>query len=191
MGLDQRQQLFLQALTQRKVMTEDEAGKVIDEIATDVLPGRGQSLRMALADINKELKKMDLEVRGYYTGKKVKDDQGDAHDEKVLALINLVSDDVAKVEGGRLTPDEVKLFTKMLARIAAGEDHEVPIDVLRDDKGKLTNPQFAEFAKSLVDARWLAKAPDDDVVSYGPRSYLELADIIREHGVEVPQMISH
>ncbi|KAH8063274.1 hypothetical protein JL722_2438 [Aureococcus anophagefferens] len=177
MGLDQRQQLFLQALTQRKVMTEDEAGKVIDEIATDVLPGRGQSLRMALADINKELKKMDLEVRGYYTGKKVKDDQGDAHDEKV--------------EGGRLTPDEVKLFTKMLARIAAGEDHEVPIDVLRDDKGKLTNPQFAEFAKSLVDARWLAKAPDDDVVSYGPRSYLELADIIREHGVEVPQMITY
>ena len=176
---------------QRKVMTEDEAGKVIDEIATDILPGRGQSLRMALADINKELKKMDLEVRGYYTGKKVKDDQGDAHDEKVLALINLVSDDVAKVEGGRLTPDEVKLFTKMLARIAAGEDHEVPIDVLRDDKGKLTNPQFAEFAKSLVDARWLAKAPDDDVVSYGPRSYLELADIIREHGVEVPQMITY
>ena len=76
-------------------MTEDEAGKVIDEIATDVLPGRGQSLRMALADINKELKKMDLEVRGYYTGKKVEDDQGDSHDEKVLALINLMSDDVA------------------------------------------------------------------------------------------------
>ena len=97
----------------------------------------------------------------------------------------------AGAKGGRLTPDEVKLFTKMLARIAAGEDHEVPIDVLRDDKGKLTNPQFAEFAKSLVDARWLAKAPDDDVVSYGPRSYLELADIIREHGVEVPQMITY
>ena len=47
---------------------------------------------MALADINKELKKMDLEVRGYYTGKKVEDDQGDSHDEKVLALMQQVDE---------------------------------------------------------------------------------------------------
>lgn len=125
-----------------------------------------------------------------------------------------MSDDVAKVEGGRFKPEEVDLFKKMLATIAErfrvqrsplpflssprrrdaaparSEEKEVPLDVLREGKGKLTNPQFAAFIADMVESRWLDKSDQDDV-TYGPRSYLELADIIRNHGVEVPQMIAY
>ena len=136
--------------------------------------------------MNKELKAMDLEIRGYYTGERVDD-----VDVKALALINLVSDDVAKVEGGRLKPEEVELFKKILASIAKSEDQAVPIDELRDGKGKLTNPQFDAFVEGLVEARWLDKKADDFDVLFGPRSFLELADVIRDHGAEVPQMINY
>ena len=125
-------------------------------------------------------------------------------------MINLVSDDVAKVEGGRLNPEEVALFKRMLATIAArssrrpffpprpprdarraarSDDREVTLDALRDGKGKLTNPQFQAFVDDLIAARWLDQT--EEVVTYGPRSYLELADVIRSHGVEVPQMIAY
>ena len=192
-------------------MTEQEAGACLDQICSKVFPstaaprpashappapvsrgfffaraGNSPVLKDVLGDMNKELKAMDLEIRGYYTGERVDD-----VDVKALALINLVSDDVAKVEGGRLKPEEVELFKKILASIAKSEDQAVPIDELRDGKGKLTNPQFDAFVEGLVEARWLDKKADDFDVLFGPRSFLELADVIRDHGAEVPQMINY
>ena len=109
----------------------------------------------------------------------------------LLACTKRGSDDVAKVEGGRLKPEEVELFKKILASIAKSEDQAVPIDELRDGKGKLANPQFDAFVEGLVEARWLDKKADDFDVLFGPRSFLELADVIRDHGAEVPQMINY
>lgn len=42
----------------------------------------------------------------------------------------------------------------------------------------------------LITSQWLAQ--DDELnITYGPRSYLELADDIRKHGADVPQMVTY
>ena len=105
-------------------------------------------------------------------------------------MINLTADDIAKVEGGRLKPEEVELFKRLLAAVANSADKEVPLDVLNDERGKLTTAQFDAFMNDLITSQWLAQ--DDELnITYGPRSYLELADDIRKHGADVPQMVTY
>ena len=55
-------------------------------------------------------------------------------------------------------------------------------------RGKLSAAAFDAFVSDLVNGRWL-ELGDDGEVAYGPRAILELADVLRGHGAEVPQMV--
>ena len=99
-------QAFLQLLTQRKVLEESEALEAMDAVGQDGgfgafdAGGSGDAradLRATLANLNRKLASADLQIRGYYADHSEED--GDGPPKIHIALINLASDDVAKLTG--------------------------------------------------------------------------------------------
>ena len=60
---------------------------------------------------------------------------------------------------------------------------------VRAAQGRAGRPAaaFDAFVTDLVNGRWL-ELGDEGEVAYGPRAILELADVLRGHGAEVPQI---
>ncbi|KAJ8599192.1 hypothetical protein CTAYLR_007520 [Chrysophaeum taylorii] len=181
-------QSFLQLMAQRKVMSENEAIDYLESISTYIAPGMASDPDAVIKQINRRLKCMDLEIRGYRV-----DNQ-----DKVFALVNLVSDEVAKHEGAQLDDLHLDIFKKILFHLSEASDNAIPARDLEGYKGKLTAPKFKEFLQALCDAHWLAKEEEEDdddddddngLVTYGPRSYLELTDNLRAVNVDTPQII--
>lgn len=122
---------------------------------------------------------MHLEIRGYLVG-----------GQKVFALINLVSDDIAKNEGSQRNDVLIDAFKNILALLAQSTEYKAAVDELEVYKGKLTTARFCEYVDSLCNDDWLARDEDDqNLITYGPRSYLELSENLRAAGVSVPQII--
>ncbi|KAJ1459669.1 hypothetical protein M885DRAFT_510851 [Pelagophyceae sp. CCMP2097] len=173
-------QTFLQVLADRKALTEKECEDVISRISASDLPMGNGKADVIIKSINTKLRFMDLEIRGYHLPNK----------EKMVALINLVEDDVSKMEGSQLSPAEVEVFKKILDVISKGDDFTASSSELSDklrSEAKMTAGLFGAFVQTLVDKRWLDKTGSE--VSYGPRTYLELADQLRALNVTVPQMV--
>lgn len=122
---------------------------------------------------------MHLEIRGYLV-----------RGQKVFALINLVSDEVAKNEGSQRSDVLIDAFKDILALLAQSKEYKAGVDELEVYKGKLTTARFCEYLDSLCNDHWLTRDEDDEnLITYGPRSYLELSENLRAAGVNVPQII--
>ena len=137
----------------------------------------GQDSETVIKQINRRLKCMDLEIRGYYVG-----------EEKVFGLINLVNDDVAKNDGGSLDDAQLEVFKHILKQLAENAEHKAATSDLEDHRGRLTVTKFNDLIDTLCDNQWLAR-DGDELLTYGARSYLELTENLRAAGAEVPQII--
>mmetsp|Transcript_11907 Transcript_11907/g.36692 ORF Transcript_11907/g.36692 Transcript_11907/m.36692 type:complete len:184 (+) Transcript_11907:940-1491(+) len=176
-------QAFLQLLAQRKVMTESEAQESMDAVGQQLGSfGEDGGLRATIVALNKKLALQDLQIRGYYAG---------TSDAPVIymALVNLASDDIAKAQGDTLSENEVETLKRLLAVLGGADDDTVEYEALRKERGKLGPGAFDAFCADLVEKRWLNR--DHDNITYGPRSYLELSDVLRTHGADVPQMVNY
>ena len=190
-------QAFLQLLTQRKVLEESEALEAMDAVGSKLggfgafdAGGSGDAradLRATLANLNRKLASADLQIRGYYA------DGGEDSDEgppKIhIALINLASDDVAKLTGASQKEEEITCLKSILKALASNEGAELS-ELRKGARGKLSAAAFDAFVADLVNGRWL-DVGDEGEVAYGPRAILELADVLRGHGAEVPQMVNY
>ena len=187
-------QAFLQLLTQRKVLEESEALEAMDAVGSKLggfgafdAGGSGDAradLRATLANLNRKLASADLQIRGYYGDN---DDEGPP---KIhIALINLASDDVAKLTGASQKEEEITCLKSILKALASSEGAELA-ELRKGARGKLSAAAFDAFVSDLVNGRWL-ELGDEGEVAYGPRAILELADVLRGHGAEVPQMVNY
>ena len=77
----------------------------------------------------------------------------------------------------------------ILKALASSEGAELS-ELRKGARGKLSAAAFDAFVSDLVNGRWL-ELGDDGEVAYGPRAILELADVLRGHGAEVPQMVNY
>ena len=190
-------QAFLQLLTQRKVLEESEALEAMDAVGSKLggfgafdAGGSGDAradLRATLANLNRKLASADLQIRGYYADNSEEDDAGPP---KIhIALINLASDDVAKLTGASQKEEEITCLKSILKALASSEGAELS-ELRKGARGKLSAAAFDAFVADLVNGRWL-EVGDDGEVAYGPRAILELADVLRGHGAEVPQMVNY
>ena len=189
-------QAFLQLLTQRKVLEESEALEAMDAVGSKLggfgafdAGGSGDAradLRATLANLNRKLASADLQIRGYYA-ESSEDDEGPP---KIhIALINLASDDVAKLTCASQKEEEITCLKSILKALASSEGAELS-ELRKGARGKLSAAAFDAFVSDLVNGRWL-EVGDEGEVAYGPRAILELADVLRGHGAEVPQMVNY
>lgn len=176
-------QAFLQMIARKKVVTDAEARESMDAIGQQVGSFGEDDLKETVKALNKKLAAQDLAIRGCYGGSA---DAPVVH----LALVNLASDDVAKLQGDSLDEKEVDALKRVLEALAKGDDYAVARDDLPAQKGKLSSAAFEAFCDGLLRDRWLAMASKTDL-TFGPRAYLELSDVLRGHGVDVPQMVSY
>jgi hypothetical protein len=191
-------QAFLQLLSQRKVLTEADALEAMDAVGSKLggfgsvdAGGSGDpraDLRATLANLNRKLASSDLQIRGYYAAGG--DDDGDGPPTVQIALINLASDDVAKLAGASQKEEEIACLKTVLKALAANEGTDLA-ELRKDARGKLSAAAFDAFAADLVRGRWLDVDGASQEVTYGPRAILELADVLRGHGAEVPQMVNY
>ena len=77
----------------------------------------------------------------------------------------------------------------ILKALASSEGAELS-ELRKGARGKLSAAAFDAFVTDLVNGRWL-EVGDEGEVAYGPRAILELADVLRGHGAEVPQMVNY
>ena len=190
-------QAFLQLLTQRKVLEESEALEAMDAVGSKLggfgafdAGGSGDAradLRATLANLNRKLASADLQIRGYYADHSEED--GDGPPKIHIALINLASDDVAKLTGASQKEEEITCLKSILKALASSEGAELS-ELRKGARGKLSAAAFDGFVADLVNGRWL-ELGDEGEVAYGPRAILELADVLRGHGAEVPQMVNY
>ena len=190
-------QAFLQLLTQRKVLEESEALEAMDAVGSKLggfgafdAGGSGDAradLRATLANLNRKLASADLQIRGYYADHSEED--GDGPPKIHIALINLASDDVAKLTGASQKEEEITCLKSILKALASSEGAELA-ELRKGARGKLSAAAFDAFVTNLVNGRWL-EVGDEGEVAYGPRAILELADVLRGHGAEVPQMVNY
>ena len=144
-------------------------------------------LRATLANLNRKLASADLQIRGYYADHSEED--GDGPPKIHIALINLASDDVAKLTGASQKEEEITCLKSILKALASSEGAELS-ELRKGARGKLSAAAFDAFVSDLVNGRWL-ELGDEGEVAYGPRAILELADVLRGHGAEVPQMVNY
>ena len=144
-------------------------------------------LRATLANLNRKLASADLQIRGYYADHSEED--GDGPPKIHIALINLASDDVAKLTGASQKEEEITCLKSILKALASSEGAELA-ELRKGARGKLSAAAFDAFVTDLVNGRWL-ELGDEGEVAYGPRAILELADVLRGHGAEVPQMVNY
>ncbi len=190
-------QAFLQLLTQRKVLEESEALEAMDAVGSKLggfgafdAGGSGDAradLRATLANLNRKLASADLQIRGYYADHSEED--GDGPPKIHIALINLASDDVAKLTGASQKEEEITCLKSILKALAANEGAELA-ELRKGARGKLSAAAFDAFGADPVNGRWV-EVGDEGEVAYGPRAILELADVLRGHGAEVPQMVNY
>lgn len=166
---------FLQVMAQRKVIPESEFLDYHESIEKYIEPGLPSEADALMAVLNKRLKCMDLQIRGVCLG-----------GERLFALINLVNDEVAKNEGSALDASQVEALKKIVAHLAESVNNTASLHDL--ERGRLPADKFLELVDQLCQAKWLAK-DDADNVTYGPRSFLELSENLRDAGVEIPQII--
>mmetsp|Transcript_2231 Transcript_2231/g.7469 ORF Transcript_2231/g.7469 Transcript_2231/m.7469 type:complete len:185 (-) Transcript_2231:69-623(-) len=182
MALGTGLQALLQVFAQRQAMTKKEAEEVLKEIGREVAPGQSTDVESCVRRLNKMLKCMDLEIRGYHV----------RPGEQMFALINLTNDDVAKAEG-KINEKEAAVFRDVLQALAEADFHTATLGELEAHRKKMTAAKFEKFVTDLCDDRWLSKKTpdcDDLVITFGPRAYTELADHLRHMGVDPPQQIT-
>ena len=102
---------------------------------------------------------------------------------------HLASDDVAKLTGASQKEEEITCLKSILKALASSEGAELS-ELRKGARGKLSAAAFDAFVADLVNGRWL-EVGDEGEVAYGPRAILELADVLRGHGAEVPQMVNY
>ena len=185
-------QAFLQLLTQRKVLEESEALEAMDAVGSKLggfgafdAGGSGDAradLRATLANLNRKLASADLQIRGYYADHSEED--GDGPPKIHIALINLASDDVAKLTGASQKEEEITCLKSILKALASSEGAELA-ELRKGARGALGGG-LRRLRDDLVNGRWL-ELGDEGEVAYGPRAILELADVLRGHGAEVPR----
>lgn len=177
-------QMLLQVFAQREVLSYDEVKGALQDIGQSVAPGQRDDVDQCLKQINKYLKTMLLEIRGYHAG----------NGTKKFALINVSNDDVAKDEGGAVAgPAEAAIFRNILATLAEAPEYTTLFGDLDRLRGKLSAAKFETFVDDLCRHHWLEKHEgdydEDPDITFGPRTYTELADHLRTLGVDVPQQI--
>ena len=139
-------QAFLQLLTQRKVLEESEALEAMDAVGSKLggfgafdAGGSGDAradLRATLANLNRKLASADLQIRGYYADHSEED--GDGPPKIHIALINLASDDVAKLTGASQKEEEITCLKSILKALASNDGAELAeLTAVRETSGAL------------------------------------------------------
>uniref|UniRef100_A0A7S3JSM1 Non-structural maintenance of chromosomes element 1 homolog n=1 Tax=Aureoumbra lagunensis TaxID=44058 RepID=A0A7S3JSM1_9STRA len=183
MSIPSGHQAFLQALAQRKVMNEKQAIEVLKMIGKSGI-GKNQSTDVddVIKTINKKLIQCsELEIRGVYLAKE------NGGTERVFVLINPINDEIAKAEGNSISATDAALFRKVLTKIANSSDYHCALTDF--DRGQLTLRKFTTFLNVLTEQGWLEHFHAHDTFTFGTRTFVELADHLRNMEVDVPQQI--
>eukprot|EP00618_Florenciella_parvula_P025545 CAMPEP_0119542498 /NCGR_PEP_ID=MMETSP1344-20130328/53616_1 /TAXON_ID=236787 /ORGANISM="Florenciella parvula, Strain CCMP2471" /LENGTH=186 /DNA_ID=CAMNT_0007586727 /DNA_START=71 /DNA_END=631 /DNA_ORIENTATION=+ len=181
-SLDVSQQALLQLLMTKRALTDHEAQLALTDSAALGHGSPGDDVSHAFKIINRSLKMMNLEVRSTIM-------PGSDDNQLVHAVVNLVNDDIAKMNGTKLQPAELDVYKQAVQLI--GQADESFIDVQALQVPTLKKAQMAQVLQHLVAHRWLELEEGTDNLSVGPRSYLELPDFLESNQIARSQIIYH
>ena len=185
-------------------MTDHQARELFEELSNE-MDGTFRSMEHCFGEINKQLTKgFGLEIATVCMT------NGYTEKQKYHAIINRHDDEVAKKSFGFTFIQHEKALIRLVVEklVEDGSSDRKTLINLRSDLKepyKLTLPQAEHCIEVLLEEEWLILGPEEEngarrresiqaKVRMGPRSYLELSQVLTNMGLgeeELPQFIFH
>ncbi|GAB5032231.1 dna repair protein nse1 [Nannochloropsis oceanica] len=178
-------QAFLQLLMSRKVMNQKEVEDAF-AMLSETLNLRGymaqSEIKSCLSELNKDLHECNLQIKGMLL-----------NGTEVYAIVNILSDEVAKLHASKMKDWEKAYFKEVIRTICENGGDPVDKDELTALRvqvgGTAPYTREKEAVLYLLEAEFWLQKDKHARLSLGPRTFLELSDFVRAHEMEMPQIL--